>query len=57
MRVRIIHSKNLSTECWLVQAWGLEYCQKCCRKNSKKCGGKRIIETGQNILGKKVPID
>ena len=57
MRVRVIHFKNLSSECWHVQAWGLKYCQTCKLKEIKNCGGKRIKETGQNLLGKKVPID
>jgi hypothetical protein len=57
MKVRVIHFKNLSAECWHVQAWGLKYCQTCKLKEIKNCGGKRIKETGQNLLGKKVPID
>ena len=57
MKVRVIHFQNLSTECWMVQGWGLKYCQTCKFKETKNCGGKRIRETGQNILGKKVPID
>ena len=57
MKVRVIHSQNLSVECWMVQGWGLKYCQTCKSKDTKKCGGKSIRETGQNILGKKVPID
>jgi hypothetical protein len=56
MKVEVIHSQNLSVECWMVQGWGLKYCQTCKSKDTKKCGGKRIRETGQNILGKKVPI-
>lgn len=57
MKVRVIHFKNLTTECLMVQTWGFKYCQTCKFKDAKKCGGKRIRETGQNILGKKVPID
>ena len=29
MKVRVIHFQNLSTECWMVQGWGLKYCQTC----------------------------
>ena len=57
MKVRVIHFQNLSNECWMVQGWGLKYCQTCELKETKNCGGKRIRETNQNILGKKVPID
>jgi hypothetical protein len=57
MKVRVIHSNNLTTECWIVQAWGLRYCKTCKFKETKNCGGKRIRETGQNISGKNVPID
>jgi len=57
MRVRVIHSKNLSSECLSVQAWGLAYCRTCPFKNTKNCGGKRIRKLLQNLLGQKVPIE
>ncbi|WAC06766.1 MAG: hypothetical protein OS130_10960 [Thermodesulfobacteriota bacterium] len=57
MKVRVIHSKNLSSECWLVQTWDLNYCQTCKFKGTKACGGKRIRQTRKNLLGKKVPIE
>lgn len=57
MKVRIIHFKHLSTECWFVQAWGLRYCETCMHKRARDCGGKRIRETGKNVLGKKVPVE
>ena len=57
MKVRVIHFQNLSAECWMVQSWGLKYCRTCKLKETKNCGGKRIREVGQNMLGKKVPVD
>jgi len=57
MKVRIIHSKNLSSECWLVQAWGLRHCRTCEFQKTKDCGGKGIRGTGKNLLSKKVPIE
>lgn len=57
MKLRVIHFQNLSTECWMVQSWGFKYCETCKFKDTRKCGGKRIRETSQNILGKKVPVD
>lgn len=57
MKVRIVHSANLSSECWMVQVWGFSHCRTCAYNNTRKCGGRIIQNTGINTLGKKVPIN
>ena len=57
MKSRTIHQSNLTSECWLVQVWGLEFCENCQFKDTEECGGKDIRSTGKNALNKKVPID
>ena len=53
---RTVSQQNLSSECWLVQMWGLTDCETCEYKDTSECGGKRIRETGKNALGVSVPI-
>jgi len=57
MNVRIVHSSNLSSECWMVQVWGLSRCTTCPYDNTQECGGRNIQNTGINALGKNVPIN
>ena len=54
--VRSIPQSQLTSECWLVQFSGLDRCDKCEFKNTNKCGGQSIRESGCNELGFKVPI-
>jgi len=56
MKVRVIHQVNLTSECWSVQSWGLEYCEACEYKDSKDCGGQEILRTSKNSFGKNVPV-
>jgi hypothetical protein len=57
MKTKIDHQSNLSSECWMIQIWGHEYCKACQYDNTKECGGKNIQKTGLNALRRKVPID
>ena len=57
MQTKTIHQKNLSSECWSVQAWGTDYCKKCEYKGTKECGGKKILKTGKNELGQTIPVN
>jgi len=48
MKVRVTHFKNLSAECWHVQAWGLKHCQSCKLKEKKiveEKGSERAVKT------------
>lgn len=54
--VKIFNQRNLTSECWLVQINGLEYCNGCESKDSEECGGKRIRQTGRNAAGIDIPI-
>lgn len=54
--VRRVKQKNLSSECWLVQIWGLDYCKTCEYRNSAECGGKNIRKMGENEHGHRVPV-
>jgi len=48
MKVRIIHQSNLTSECWMIQVWGLAYCKTCKFRDTDDCGGKRIRFTETN---------
>ena len=56
MNAKIINSRNLTMECWLIQAFGKSHCKSCESKGTKNCGGKNIIKSGKNSKGIKVPI-
>jgi len=56
MKTKIISQKMLSTECWFVQVWGVEACEDCDYRDTQECGGKRILDTGSNTLGYKIPL-
>ena len=61
-RVNIVKSttvkqSHLSSECWLVQAWGLDHCITCEFLNTEDCGGKEIRITGRNEYGCTVPLE
>lgn len=56
MKFKIISQKMLSTECWFIQVWGTAACKDCDYQNTEACGGKKILNTGKNTLGHKVPL-
>ena len=56
MKVCYVNQKELSEECWMVQAFGLEYCETCEYKDTEDCGGKRIRETLKNRKGFQIPL-
>lgn len=51
-----IKQAELTGECWLVQAWGLDQCKTCDVKDTSECGGKNIRSTGKNTKGLQVPL-
>ena len=51
-----VNKAKLTAECWGVQFNGLEACNECEFKGTKECGGKKIVKTGKNEKGFKVPI-
>jgi hypothetical protein len=54
--IKTVHQNNLSSECWLVQMFGLNHCETCELKGKRDCGGKNIRKTGKNEKGLNVPI-
>jgi hypothetical protein len=56
LRNRTLNTEKITSECWPVQFYGLQYCDNCEFKDTDECGGKQIIETGKNSKGHKVPI-
>lgn len=54
--VKEIDQNKLSSECWMVQFHGLEYCATCRAKDTHECGGVNIRDTGYNKKGFKVPV-
>jgi hypothetical protein len=53
---RQVKQSNMSSECWLVQIWGLSYCKTCEVRGTAECGGQNIRKTGENEKGIKVPV-
>lgn len=53
---RTIRQDRLTSECWIVQMWGLKYCDTCEFKDTDECGGKNIRLTGRNEKGLRVPV-
>lgn len=48
---KVVNQQQLSSECWAVQFYGLEYCTSCPYQNKKRlCGGRKIRETGKNSI-------
>jgi hypothetical protein len=41
-KVKVISSRYLTSECWLIQAWGLPHCRECEYLATEECGGTRI---------------
>ena len=54
IRVKIINSRYLTSECWSVQTWGMPCCRKCDYLATQDCGGTRIRK---DILTGKYPKD
>jgi len=42
MKSKIINQSDLTSECFLIQAWGIERCKDCEALNTPDCGGERI---------------
>lgn len=47
MRTKRIRQKDLTSDCWSVQVWGLPYCRSCDYLATEDCGGydirKRVL--------------
>ena len=53
-RTKSVYQKDLTSDCWPVQFWGLPYCRTCEHLASEECGGQSIRK---NILTGKYPMD
>lgn len=53
-KVKIIRQSELTSECWLIQMWGIDKCETREALNTPECGGKRIR---QAILASEYPQD
>ncbi len=54
IRIKVISSKGLTSECWSIQTWGFSYCRTCDYLATKDCGGYRIRK---DMLSGKYPKD
>jgi hypothetical protein len=54
LKMKVISSRGLTSECWSIQFWGLPYCRTCDYLATEDCGGYRIR---RNILAGKYPKD
>jgi len=57
IKSKVINQSEMTGECWNIQFWGKEACEKCEYKNTKQCGGKAIRKTGKNANGFKIPLN
>ena len=39
VKERVMNQLDLDSSCWSVQFWGLEACENCEFKNTRRCGG------------------
>ncbi len=53
-RTKVINQAQLTSDCWMLQAWGLPYCRDCDLLATEDCGGYRIRKL---ILQSKYPVD
>ena len=47
MEVKVIKQSDLTSECWLIQRFGISSCKTCEVLNTPECGGK---DTRERIL-------
>lgn len=38
-RTKIVNRRDLTSECWHIQVWGLPYCRTCKYLATEECGG------------------
>jgi len=53
VHVKRIYQKDLTSDCWPIQVWGLSNCRKCEYLATEDCGGQRIRK---KILAGKYPL-
>lgn len=41
---KVISQASLTSDCWLIQFWGLSACKTCELEGKDDCGGKKILE-------------
>ena len=56
MKMKQVKQNEMTGECWSIQIWGVDYCRKCEYLGTKECGGKRILKTGKNENGHRIPL-
>ena len=56
VEIKTVNQSHLSSECWLVQIWGLKSCEDCEVKGTTNCGGQNIVKTHKNKKGFSVPL-
>ena len=44
MKTFTINSKDLTSDCWLIQIRGIEACVACGVKGTDECGGEEILK-------------
>ena len=52
--VKEIDQKNLTSDCWGIQFWGLGECKKCEFKGKKSCGGGATLKRLQKEAGHEI---
>jgi hypothetical protein len=54
VKTKRIYQKDLTSDCWSVQFWGLPYCRTCEYLATEECGGYNIRK---KILSGKYPVN
>jgi hypothetical protein len=44
MRNKVVRQSDLTSDCWLIQIWGLGACKDCEFADTGECGGQEIRE-------------
>lgn len=53
VKTKRIYQKDLTSDCWSIQIWGLPYCRTCEYLATEDCGGYRIRK---KILSGEYPV-
>lgn len=44
VKTKVVNQSKLTSDCWLVQFWGLSACNRCELEGKDGCGGKAILK-------------
>ena len=49
-KVKTIDQSKLTSDCWLIQIYGIEACKTCEVRGTDECGGKEILKRIKEVI-------